>query len=114
MSSQFLKGLMKAPKFGLNPAVAESEWTEAGGGAVFYVSTGFLPAWLLHPFLALDRRLESSRLRRFSAHYMAVFRKSPAPAEMLQQLSAEPVIAKLMTRHEPQAAAVCPVQLCLS
>ena len=47
----------------------------------------FLPAWLLRPFLALERRLELSRFGHFSVHYMAVFRKSPQSTEMRPQFS---------------------------
>ncbi len=37
----------------------------------------FLPSFLLRPFHALERRLEASRLRRWSVHYMAVLEAVP-------------------------------------
>ncbi|MEW6741351.1 MAG: flippase-like domain-containing protein [Planctomycetota bacterium] len=40
----------------------------------------FLPRSLFRCLLPLERRLECSRFRRFSAHYMAVFRKEPSLA----------------------------------
>ncbi|MEI7634488.1 MAG: lysylphosphatidylglycerol synthase domain-containing protein [bacterium] len=36
----------------------------------------FLPQWLLPAGRALERRLEKTRWRRFSAHYVAIFRKN--------------------------------------
>jgi SAM-dependent methyltransferase len=37
----------------------------------------FIPAWLMRPFMALDRWLEASPLRRYSVHYMAVLERDP-------------------------------------
>ncbi len=39
----------------------------------------FLPAFLLRPFHALERRLERGRFRRWSVHYMAVLEAVPDP-----------------------------------
>jgi len=36
----------------------------------------FLPRWFLSPGRALERRLEKGRWRRFSAHYVAIYRKT--------------------------------------
>jgi SAM-dependent methyltransferase len=35
----------------------------------------FVPRWLMQPLLAVQRRLEESRLRAYSVHYMAVLRR---------------------------------------
>jgi SAM-dependent methyltransferase len=37
----------------------------------------FIPAWLMRPFMAVDRWLEASPLRRYSVHYMAVLERDP-------------------------------------
>ena len=52
----------------------------------------FLPAWLLRPFLALERRLETSRLGHLSVHYMAIFRKLPKSEMTPPQLSGKPLL----------------------
>jgi ubiquinone/menaquinone biosynthesis C-methylase UbiE len=53
----------------------------------------FLPARLLRPFLSLERRLELTRFRRFSVHYMAVFRKSVEAVETLQPFPMEQAVS---------------------
>jgi hypothetical protein len=45
--------------------------------SLLHVSSRFVPRFLLRPF-AIERRLEQSRLKFFSVHYMAVLRKDAA------------------------------------
>jgi SAM-dependent methyltransferase len=46
---------------------------------IFYFTflPDFIPRYLMRPFLAIERRLETSPLRPYSVHYMAVLQKEP-------------------------------------
>ncbi|MBM4363583.1 MAG: hypothetical protein FJ104_12955, partial [Deltaproteobacteria bacterium] len=59
---------------GALPAVAGGAW--APGAVHFTFLPEFLPAAVFRAFAGLERWLERSRLRRYSAHFMATLVKS--------------------------------------
>ncbi len=65
--------------------IAPTSWRATPGLALqdvehFTFLPDFIPRALMPPFVALERRLESSSLARFSVHYQATLRKSDARA----------------------------------
>lgn len=63
--------------------IEPSRWSAVAGFRLvkldhFTFMPDFIPSWLMKPFLAVDRRLEASRLRPYSVHYMAVLERDPS------------------------------------
>jgi hypothetical protein len=65
--------------------LAPRRWRETPGLRLeaiehFTFLPDFLPRAVMPPFLALERRLETSPMARFSVHYQATLRKPAADA----------------------------------